>query len=280
MRIVTTAADLARSGTASRAVVMTMGALHEGHLALVRAARAAADEVVVTVFVNPLQFDDPADLERYPRDLDADLALLEPLGVDLVFTPSAEEVYPGGAPVVTVSAGRIGRIYEGECRPGHFDGMLTVVLKLLHLTRPDAAFFGAKDAQQLIAVRRMVRDLNVGVEITGVPTVREPDGLALSSRNVFLSPAERTAALALYRALRTASDAVGGGGSPSAAVAAGRAVLDRVPSVRVDYLAVLDPASAEGVADDHRGEAVIAVAAHVGAIRLIDNVTVVCGGAV
>jgi pantoate--beta-alanine ligase len=278
MRIITKAAELARTGTATRAAVMTMGALHEGHLALVRAARETADEVVVTVFVNPLQFNDPADLERYPRDLEADRNLLEPLGVDVLFAPSADEVYPGGRPVVTVSAGRIGEIYEGEYRPGHFDGVLTVVLKLMNLTRPDAAFFGAKDAQQLIAIRRMVSDLNVGVEIVGVPTVREADGLALSSRNVFLSPAEREDALSLSRALRTASDAVASGASLPDVVAAGRAVLDPVRSVRVEYLAVLDPASAEGVGGDYRGEAVIAVAAHVGATRLIDNMTTVIGG--
>lgn len=273
MRIVTSASEVARAGGGTRAVVMTMGALHEGHLALVRAARQAADEVVVTVFVNPRQFDDAEDLARYPRDLDADCALLEPLGVDVVFAPHLDTVYPGGEPVVTVAAGRIGDVYEGEYRPGHFDGVLTVVLKLMNLTRPDVAVFGAKDAQQLIAIRRMVRDLNVDVDVVGVPTVRESDGLALSSRNVFLSPAERDAALSLYAALRTASDAVASGASLSEAVAAGRAVLDSVRGVRVEYLAALDPTSAEGVGDDYRGEVVIAVAARVGSTRLIDNVT-------
>ncbi|MFG2777399.1 pantoate--beta-alanine ligase [Streptomyces prunicolor] len=199
----------ARTRAGRRAVVMTMGALHEGHATLVRAAREIAGpdgEVVVTVFVNPLQFGKGEDLDRYPRTLDADLKIAELAGADVVFAPSVDEVYPGGEPQVRISAGPMGERLEGAVRPGHFDGMLTVVAKLLHLTRPDAALFGQKDAQQLALIRRMVRDLNFGMEIVGVPTVREADGLALSSRNRYLSPRERRTALALSQALFAGRD--------------------------------------------------------------------------
>ncbi|MFE1286221.1 pantoate--beta-alanine ligase [Streptomyces sp. NPDC058751] len=205
-----TAGELsARARTGRRAVVMTMGALHEGHATLVRTAReiaGAGGEVVVTVFVNPLQFGQGEDLDRYPRTLDADLKIAEEAGADVVFAPSADEVYPGGEPQVRISAGPMGERLEGSVRPGHFDGMLTVVAKLLHLTRPDVALFGQKDAQQLALIRRMVRDLNFGVEILGVPTVREEDGLALSSRNRYLSAEERRTALALSQALFAGRD--------------------------------------------------------------------------
>jgi pantoate--beta-alanine ligase len=261
-----------------RAVVMTMGALHEGHLALVRAAREAADEVVVTIFVNPLQFNEAADLERYPRTLEADAALLAPEGVDWVYAPDAHDVYPGGRPIVTVSAGAINNVFEGAHRPGHFDGVLTVVLKLMHLTRPDVAFFGQKDAQQVIAIRSMCRDLNVPVEIAVVPTVRDADGLALSSRNVFLTPAQRIDALALSRALRAAQETAADGASVPRAVAVGRAVIDEIAGVIPDYFAALDPTSAQPVPDDYRGEVVIAVAARVGDTRLIDNIVTTVGG--
>nr|WSW68517.1 pantoate--beta-alanine ligase [Streptomyces sp. NBC_00995] len=208
-----TAAELTghapQGGRAERAVVMTMGALHEGHASLIQTARAVVGpegQVVVTVFVNPLQFGESADLDRYPRTLDADLAVAGAAGADVVFAPSVDEVYPGGEPQVRISAGPMGERLEGASRPGHFDGMLTVVAKLLHLTRPDVAFFGQKDAQQLALIRRMVRDLNFPVEIVGVETVRETDGLALSSRNRFLDPHERHTALALSRALFAARD--------------------------------------------------------------------------
>ncbi|MFJ9508552.1 pantoate--beta-alanine ligase [Streptomyces anulatus] len=200
---------LSRPAGVERAVVMTMGALHEGHAALIRAARAAAGadgQVVVTVFVNPLQFGEAADLDRYPRTLDADLEIAAAAGADAVFAPGADEVYPGGEPQVRITAGPMGERLEGSARPGHFDGMLTVVAKLLHLTRPDEAFYGQKDAQQLALIRRMVRDLNFGVRITGVPTVRDADGLALSSRNRFLTAEERHTARALSRALFAARD--------------------------------------------------------------------------
>ncbi len=256
----------------SRAVVMTMGALHEGHLTLVRAAREAADEVVVTVFVNPLQFDDPGDLQRYPRTLEADCALLEPLGVDVVFAPSPEEVYPGGVPVVTVSAGRLGEVLEGAHRPGHLDGVLTVVTKLFNLTQPDLAFFGQKDAQQVIAVRTAVRDLSIPAEVIAVPTMRDPDGLAMSSRNTFLTPVERTRALVLSRALQAADAAARHGDSLADVLAVGRNILAEVPQVEVEYFEAMDPVTAEPLVGDYRGETVIAVAARVGDTRLIDNV--------
>ncbi|MGX9887253.1 pantoate--beta-alanine ligase [Streptomyces sp. NPDC002276] len=199
----------ARTRAGRRAVVMTMGALHEGHATLVRTARELAGpdgEVVVTVFVNPLQFGAGEDLDRYPRTLDADLKIAELAGADVVFAPSVDEVYPGGEPQVRISAGPMGERLEGAVRPGHFDGMLTVVGKLLHLTRPDTALFGQKDAQQLALIRRMARDLNFGTDIVGVPTVREADGLALSSRNRYLSPRERRTALALSQALFAGRD--------------------------------------------------------------------------
>ncbi|MGW2285971.1 pantoate--beta-alanine ligase [Streptomyces phaeochromogenes] len=198
----------ARVRTGRRAVVMTMGALHEGHATLIRTAREIAGdgEVVVTVFVNPLQFGAGEDLDRYPRALDADVKIAGLAGADAVFAPAVDEVYPGGEPQVRISAGPMGGRLEGSTRPGHFDGMLTVVAKLLHLTRPDVALFGQKDAQQLALIRRMVRDLNFGMEIVGVPTVREADGLALSSRNRYLSATERRTALALSQALFAGSD--------------------------------------------------------------------------
>jgi pantoate--beta-alanine ligase len=211
--LVRTAAELAAlPRTGRRVVVMTMGALHEGHATLIRAARARADEsgtagqVVVTVFVNPLQFGANEDLDRYPRTLEADLLIAEQAGADAVFAPSADEVYPGGEPQVRITAGPMGECLEGATRPGHFDGMLTVVAKLLHLTAPDVALYGQKDAQQLALIRRMVRDLNFPVTVDGVPTVREESGLALSSRNRFLAEPERRTALALSAALFAGRD--------------------------------------------------------------------------
>ncbi|MDE0573678.1 pantoate--beta-alanine ligase [Demequina sp. B12] len=257
----------------TRVVVMTMGALHDGHLALVRRAQELGDQVVVTIFVNPLQFNEAADYERYPRTLEADCALLESLGVDAVFAPGDEVMYPAGVPVVSVSAGVIGTVLEGAARPGHFDGVVTVVAKLLNLTQPQVAVFGAKDAQQVIAVRALVRDLNFPVAIATASTVRDPDGLAQSSRNVFLSPSERESALALSRSLQEADAAAQAGRSLADVVAAGREVLSRAAGVEVDYFSALNPADASEVQGDYRGEVVIAVAAHVGATRLIDNVT-------
>ncbi len=291
--VVRTRADLAAALaglTGRRAVVMTMGALHEGHLELVRQASALADHVVVTIFVNPLQFGAGEDLDRYPRQLEADVAALASLGVELVFAPTPDVMYPDGTPAVTVAAGRLGEVWEGASRPGHFDGVLTVVVKLLHLVRPDVALFGQKDAQQLAAIRRMVRDLDLPVEVVAVPIQRDADGLALSSRNVYLSAAERSAALALSRALRAAqpaADAAGplAGASPAeAALAAARAVLDAQEhaapgAVVVDYLTLVDPDDLAPVEADYRGTALLAVAARVGRTRLIDNALVHLGSA-
>lgn len=257
---------------ARRAVVMTMGALHDGHLELVRRARehaGPAGQVLVTIFVNPLQFGQGEDLDTYPRDLDGDVAKLATAGADLVFAPSPEVMYPDGDPMVRVSAGRIGEVLEGMYRPGHLDGVLTVVLKLLHLTRPDVALFGQKDAQQLLAVRRMVRDLDLDVEIVGVPTVREADGLALSSRNAYLSEGERDLALTLSRALRGGA-AAGPAGAP-AVLATAAGILNTARGVEVDYLALVDPATVEDVPADRTGPALLLVAARVGTTRLIDN---------
>lgn len=281
MRVVRTAEELAHAQRPeTRAVVMTMGALHEGHLALVRRARDVADQVLVTIFVNPIQFDDPVDLERYPRTLEDDCALLANEGVDLVYAPDVEDLYPDGEPVVTVSAGRIGELLEGAHRPGHFDGVLTVVLKLLILADSDIALFGQKDAQQLIAIRRMCRDFGIPIAIEGVPTVREADGLALSSRNRHLSATERTQALALSAALIACVERARAGETVDGILAAGYDVLARAEGVILDYLAVIDPASCESVGTDYRGDVVIAVAARVGATRLIDNMhTTITGGA-
>jgi pantoate--beta-alanine ligase len=262
-----------------RAVVMTMGALHEGHLELVRQAREHADIVVVTIFVNPLQFGAGEDLDRYPRRLDADLAALAGVGVDLVFAPDADVVYPDGPPLVRVSAGPLGEVWEGAVRPGHFDGVLTVVHKLLGLVQPDVALFGQKDAQQLALVRRMVRDLDLPVEIVAVPVQRDPDGLALSSRNVYLSSQERRDALALSRALRAGVAAAAAGGGPPEVLAAARAVLEEVAEYRpgavvVDYITLINPDSLDELGPGYRGRALLAVAARVGGTRLIDNALV------
>ncbi|WP_030267812.1 pantoate--beta-alanine ligase [Streptomyces sp. NRRL B-24484] len=258
------------------AVVMTMGALHAGHAALIRAARRQVGRdgrVAVTVFVNPLQFGAGEDLDRYPRTLDDDLEVAREAGADVVFAPTVEEMYPNGEPLVRLSAGPMGEGFEGASRPGHFDGMLTVVAKLLHITDPDFALFGEKDAQQLAIVRRMVADLDFDVEIVGVPTVREEDGLALSSRNRFLSDTERSRALALSRALFAGRDA--GAQGAKAVREAAAAVLDGADGVTPDYLALIDPNSFTEVPDDFTGEALLAVAATVGPARLIDNVGVI-----
>jgi pantoate--beta-alanine ligase len=280
-RVVHTRAELeaARAGRfGDTAVVMTMGALHDGHLALVQAARQAAKTVIVTIFVNPLQFGPNEDFERYPRSLETDVKQLEAADVDVIFAPAVDEVYPGGPPLVTVQPGPMGELLEGASRPGHFAGMLTVVNKLLNLTGPDLAYFGQKDAQQLALIRRMALDFNLPVEIVGVRTVREPDGLALSSRNRYLSAPQRQSALALSRALTE------GATQPTAAAirAAAGAVLDEAaradPPLALDYLALVDPGNFHEVPDDYRGGAVLTVAARVGSTRLIDNVPLTVTG--
>ncbi|WP_445258446.1 pantoate--beta-alanine ligase [Nocardioides aurantiacus] len=251
------------------ALVPTMGALHAGHAALMTHARAVVGPdapLVVSVFVNPMQFAPGEDLDRYPRTLDADLALCADHGVDLVLAPAVEEVYPGGEPEVTVAPGPLGAELEGASRPTHFRGVLTVVAKLFGLVRPDVAVFGEKDYQQLALVRRMAADLCLGVEVLGAPTVREPDGLALSSRNRFLDPAQRQHAVALSRALRAAAGAAADG--PDAALTAAHAVLDGAPGVDLDYLALRGPDLGPAPV---AGPARLLVAARLGATRLIDN---------
>jgi pantoate--beta-alanine ligase len=251
----------------------TMGALHDGHAQLLRAARTLAGprgSVIVSIFVNPLQFGPNEDLDRYPRTLDADLAICAREGADLVFAPSATEMYPGGQPAVTVDPGPAGQRFEGEFRPGFFGGVLTVVLKLLNVTRPAIAVFGQKDAQQLTLVRRMVTDLNLDVVIEPVPTVRDPDGLATSSRNRYLSAADRAVALALPRALLAGQAAAASGAD--AVLAAARDVLRAQPALAVDYVALVDPGTF-GPAGP--GPALLVAAARAGGTRLIDNMTLV-----
>ena len=303
IKLVRTAAEL-RSESArllmgkpgsSQGLVPTMGALHEGHARLARTAVEQNDVVVASIFVNPLQFGDAVDLDRYPRTLDKDLALLEAEGVDLAFAPSVEEVYPGGEPLVRVTAGPLGSKWEGASRPGHFDGALTVVAKLLHYGIPGAglppsgafatsgggglpafrAYFGQKDAQQLALVRRMVDDLNFPVEIVGVPTVRSADGLALSSRNRFLSDGQREAALVLSRALRLLEDRANA--HEPLDLESAQALVASQPLVEPDYFEVVDPRTLEPLAENcretpFRGEALAIIAAKVGPVRLIDNV--------
>lgn len=262
------AAARERLGGGRVALVPTMGALHEGHRSLIRLARERADHVVVSIFVNPLQFGPNEDFARYPRTLEADLEVCAADGVAVVFAPAAEEMYAPDRSI-SVTAGPMGSIVEGAFRPGHFDGVLTVVLKLFNLVRPDIAVFGQKDAQQLALIRRMVTDLDVPVEIVAGPTVREPDGLALSSRNRYLSEEDRAVALALSRALREGARHR----RPDEIRRAARAVLDAAgPALRVDYLVLVDPATFTEVPEDHHGEAILAVAARVGTTRLIDNV--------
>jgi pantoate--beta-alanine ligase len=249
------------------ALVTTMGALHAGHAALFAAARPWAQSLIATIFVNPLQFGPAEDLRRYPRTLEADLACCTAGGVDLVWVPEVADVYPGGDARVRIDPGPLGADMEGAARPGHFAGVLTVVAKFFTLIRPAVAMFGEKDYQQLTLVRRMSGDLDLGVGVAGVPTVREPDGLALSSRNVYLSPEDRARALALPQALFAAREAAPGGSE--AVLAAAQAVLDAEPRVRPDYLALRDPDLGP---PPTRGPARLLCAVRVGSTRLIDNV--------
>jgi pantoate--beta-alanine ligase len=289
IQLVTTAAQLRtesarllteKRGT-SQGLVPTMGALHEGHARLARTAVAENDVVVASIFVNPLQFGEAVDLDRYPRTLEADLALLEAEGVDLAFAPAVEEVYPGGEPLVRITAGVLADKWEGASRPGHFDGALTVVAKLLHYGLPALgqgtyrAYFGQKDAQQLTLVQRMVADLNFPVEIVPVPIVRSPDGLALSSRNRFLSAEEREAALVLSRALRLVEERANA--HEPLDLDSARALVESQRLVELDYFDVVDPRTLEPLAENcretpFRGEGLVLIAARVGPVRLIDNV--------
>ena len=271
-RVAYTIADLdagladARTDGRRVALVPTMGAVHDGHLGLVETARERGDLVAASVFVNPTQFGPDEDFERYPRDLDRDVELLGSAGVDLVFAPEVETIYPPGSEAVMVDPGPLGQILEGESRPTHFRGVLTVVAKLFALVRPDVAVFGEKDYQQLVLVRKLARALHTGVDVVSRPIVRDEDGLAKSSRNVYLSDDERKAALALSQALHDGAGAASGGAA--AVLRAAHAVLDATDELMLDYLALTD---AE-LGDPRPGHpARLLVAARVGSTRLIDN---------
>jgi pantoate--beta-alanine ligase len=252
-------------------LVPTMGALHQGHLSLVRAAQASCDAVAVSVFVNPTQFGPKEDFAGYPRSLEQDCRTLEAAGVDLAFAPSAAEMYPPGASTFVEVAGLSERL-DGASRPGHFRGVATVVAKLLHIFAPDHAFFGQKDAAQVAVLRKMVRDLQFPVQLDVCPTVREPDGLALSSRNRYLSAEQRPQALVLYRALLAVQQQVHGGEHDSARLLAGALrILAGEPAVRVDYCSIVNPETLEDVAEARPGAAMVAGAVFVGTTRLIDN---------
>lgn len=275
-RIVRTVLDLRAAVAGWRAagervgLVPTMGALHDGHLTLVRAARAVCPRAIVSIFVNPIQFGPNADFDRYPRDLDGDVAKLGRVGTDLVFAPDVTEMYPPGF-VTTVS---VSSLTEGLCgphRPGHFAGVATVVTKLLNQAAPDAAFFGEKDFQQLQVVRRVVRDLDIPTEIVGVPTVREADGLAMSSRNLYLSADQRARAATLYRVLTQAARALRDGAPSAEVIARGKADLAAAGFDPIDYLDVVDAATLTPIPGAN-GNARIAVAAWLGKTRLIDNI--------
>ncbi len=269
-----------RSTGARTGFVPTMGALHAGHASLIARAREEVGpegQVVVSIFVNPLQFGPGEDLERYPRTLDADLETARGQGVDVVFVPDVTEVYPDGDPQVTVDPGPLAEVLEGRIRPGHFRGVLTVVAKLFGLVQPDLAIFGEKDYQQLVLVRRMVSDLCMPVEIVGAETCREPDGLALSSRNQYLGPEERRQAVALSRTLFVARAAARWG--HDVALEAARAEQRRAHGVDLDYLVITDPDLSELPADVPDGTpARILIAARVGDTRLIDNIGLTLGG--
>jgi pantoate--beta-alanine ligase len=275
MRTIRTVADLrahlreTRERGATVGLVPTMGALHAGHLTLIEAAAAACDEVVMSLFVNPAQFDQAADLAAYPRDEAADAELADRAGATLLFAPPLEEVYPGGFST-TVSVGGLGDVLEGEHRPGHFAGVATVVTKLLNMVGPDVAYFGQKDAQQATLIRKLVRDLDIPARIEVLPTVREADGLALSSRNARLSAEERERALGISRGLRAAAAAGRQATDPGALEAAVRAELG---GLDVEYVAVVDPETFSPLATLN-GRALVAVAARAGATRLIDNVLI------
>jgi pantoate--beta-alanine ligase len=251
--------------------VPTMGALHQGHISLVRAARASSDVVAASIFVNPAQFGPNEDLAKYPRSFDRDREMLEREGVELLFAPSVEEMYPAGA-VTWVTVERLSEKLDGRSRPSHFRGVTTVVAKLFHALEPDAAFFGQKDAAQVAIIRRMARDLNLSVEIIVCPIVREADGLAMSSRNAYLNPDQRVHALALHRSLmRVKKLAEAGERDSTTLLAVGREVFAQQNSVRLDYFEIVDPATLDPVRDVSGG-ALVAVAAFVGNTRLIDNI--------
>ncbi len=267
----------ALAGADSVALVPTLGALHDGHLALAGRAKELADVVVVSIFVNPLQFGPNEDYARYPRDLEGDATRLETVGVDYIFAPGVDDMYPNGRIETRITAGDVGTRFEGASRPGHFDGVLTVVAKLFNIVRPTVVLFGQKDAQQVFLVKRMVYDLDFPLAIEVMPTVREPDGLALSSRNRFLDANERKAALALSRALEAAESSADRG--IDAVLAAAQSVISGDDLVQLDYLKVVDPKTFLPVDDGYQGKASVIIAARVGNTRLIDNEGIFLAGA-
>jgi pantoate--beta-alanine ligase len=267
--VLETIAELREALDGEVAFVPTMGALHDGHLALVDRAAEIAPTVVVSIFVNPLQFGPSEDLDRYPRTPDADLEKLAAHGVQYVFMPAVDELYPQWPIATKVTAGSVGGMYEGRSRPGHFDGVLTIVTKLLNIVRPTVVVFGRKDAQQVFLVSRMVRDLNLPVRVDVLDTVRESDGLALSSRNRYLDEKQRRAARVLSQALEAAVSSGDRGVDP--AIAAAQSVLMGEPLVELDYLVIVNPETFLPVDEGYRGKAVVLVAAKVGTTRLIDN---------
>jgi pantoate--beta-alanine ligase len=265
------ASHSARNGGKRLGFVPTMGALHEGHLSLMRAARSACGVVAASIFVNPTQFGPNEDLAKYPRSFERDRVLLERERVDILFAPGVEEIYPSGA-VTWVTVDELSDKLDGRSRPGHFRGVTTVVAKLFHIVEPDVAFFGQKDAAQVAVIRRMVGDLNFPVEIVACPIVREPDGLAMSSRNTYLSPEQRAQALILHRSLMRVKQLVDNGERAAAQLlAAGRDEFSRESLVRLDYFEIVNPDTLDPVEVISRGT-LVAVAAYVGSTRLIDNI--------
>ncbi len=278
MHIATTVSQLATEVSVARsegkkvALVPTMGALHAGHLSLIAAARKHADFVVVSIFVNPLQFGAGEDFDKYPRTLDADVESLEVVNTDVLFAPSVDDVYPkGSAAKPTKSAGEIGVVYEGAARPGHFDGMLTVVARLFDLVQPDFAVFGQKDAQQLFLIQQMAKADYPALQIVPAPTVREPGGLAMSSRNRYLDAAAHEVAEQLSAALRAGQATAA---SPSAALESARAFMSKAPEAKLDYIALVAANSFEPIDDEFKGRALLLIAAVVGQTRLIDNIEI------
>jgi pantoate--beta-alanine ligase len=263
-----------RSNRKRLGLVPTMGALHEGHLSLIRAAKLRCDAVAVSIFVNPTQFGPTEDLSKYPRRFEQDCQLLEKEGIDILFAPTVEEIYPTGS-ITWVSVEGLSEKLDGRSRPGHFRGVTTIVAKLFHIIEPDIAFFGRKDAAQLAVIRRMVRDLDFPVEIVGCPIVRESDGLAMSSRNAYLNPEERVRAVVLQRALkRVDQEFKAGERSADKLISAAKEIFVGEPGIRLDYFEVVDPATLEPV-ESVLQATLVAVAAYVGSTRLIDNVVLV-----
>ncbi len=278
MHIATTVSQLATEVSVARsegkkvALVPTMGALHAGHLSLIAAARKHADFVVVSIFVNPLQFGAGEDFDKYPRTLEADVESLEVVNTDVLFAPSVDDVYPeGSAAKPTKSAGEIGVVYEGAARPGHFDGMLTVVARLFDLVQPDFAVFGQKDAQQLFLIQQMAKADYPALQIVPAPTVREPGGLAMSSRNRYLDAAAHEVAEQISAALRAGQ---ANAASPSAALESARAFMSKAPEAKLDYIALVAANSFEPIDDEFKGRALLLIAAVVGQTRLIDNIEI------